>query len=266
MDNRGVASLWIGGPLSLLDQVCMLSYVKHGYEVTLFHYFPLENVPDGIITADAREIYADDDILIHRNGSPAMHADIFRLNLLKKTDMIWVDTDQLCLKPFDPDRSHIIPYFDGNNLTNCVLSLTQASPALDFMFEFVKDRFPIPPWVKRSVRIELNAAKREGRPIPVTEQKFTTFGPSLLKYAVKQSNEIAHAEPSHVYLPLPSTQHRFIAKAKFTDEILNDMIKPETRGMHLWSTNVRKNGWLEKVEAGSFLALQADDVGIDLNT
>ncbi len=87
-----------------------------------------------------------------------------------------------------------------------------------------------------------------------------------MKYALKQSGELEFAKLPHVYLPLPSTQHRFIAKAKFTDEILNDMIKPDTRGMHLWSTNVRKNGWLEKVEAGSFLALQADDIGIDLNT
>ena len=171
MDNRGVASLWIGGPLSLLDQFCMLSYVKHGYEVTLFHYFPLENVPDGIKTADAREIYADDDILIHRNGSPVMHADIFRLNLMNKTDMIWVDTDQLCLKPFDAEERHIISYFDDSNLANSVLRLPKNSPALDYMMEFVEDRYPVPPWVRRSVRIALNTSKREGKPIHITEQK-----------------------------------------------------------------------------------------------
>ncbi|MDG1430774.1 MAG: hypothetical protein P8Q23_04330, partial [Paracoccaceae bacterium] len=202
---------------------------------------------------------------IHRNGSPAMHADIFRLNLMKKADMIWVDTDQLCLKQFDPAERHIISYFDDSNLANSVMRLPKDSAALAYMLEFVEDRYPVPPWVKRSVRIALNSAKREGKPIHITEQKFTTYGPSLLKYALKQSGELEHAKPPHVYLPLPSTQHRFIAKAKFTDEILNVMIKPDTRGMHLWSTNVRKNGWLEQVETGSFLALMANDVGIVLD-
>ena len=264
MDNRAVASLWIGGPLSLLDQVCLLSYVQQGYEVTLFHYFPLENVPEGIKTADAREIFADDDILIHRNGSLAMHADIFRLNLMSKTDLIWVDTDQLCLKPFDAAETHIVSYFDNSALANSVMRLPKDSPALAYMLAFVEDLYPIPPWVLPGVRTKLLAAKDAGTPLHVTEQKFTTYGPSLLKYALKQSGELVHAKPPHVYLPLPSTQHRYIVKAKFTDLILNDMIQEDTRGMHLWSTNIRKNGWLEKVEQGSFLANKAKDVGIDL--
>lgn len=264
MSNKEVASLWIGGPLSVLDQVCLLSYIQHGYKVTCFHYFPLENVPEGVETADAREIFPDDDILIHRNGSPAMHADIFRLNLMAKTDMIWVDTDQLCLKPFDHSETHITSWFDQGNLANSVLRLPKDSPALSFMLDFVEDRFPVPPWVNRAIRMKLNAAKREGKPIHVTEQKFTTYGPSLLKYALVQNGEISHAKPPHVYIPLPSTQHRFIVKDKHKDTILNDMIKPDTKGMHLWSTVVRKNGWLEKIESESFLAMHAKEVGINL--
>lgn len=264
MDNREIASLWIGGKLSVLDQVCLLSYVKHGYRVTCYHYFPLENVPEGVQTADAREIFDEDEILIHRNGSPAMHADIFRLNLMAKTDMIWVDTDQLCLKPFDPKESFIASWFDEGNLANSVLRLPKDSPALVFMLDFVQDRYPVPPWVRRKIRMELNAAKREGRPIHITQQKFTTYGPSLLKYALNQFGGIEHAKKPHVYLPLSSTRHRYIVKAKHTETILNDMIKSDTRGMHLWSTNVRKNGWLEKIEPESFLAMQAKDVGITL--
>jgi len=265
MDDRTIASLWIGGPLSVLDQICLLSYVRHGYRVVLYHYFPLENVPEAIETVDAREIYDDDDILIHRNGSPAMHADIFRLHLMRKTTQIWVDTDQLCLKPFDPDDSHIVCYFDASNLNNSVLRIPSDSPALDYMLRFVQNRHPIPPWVIPRVRDELVEARDAGAPVHVSQQKFTTYGPSLLKYALKQTGELEHARPDHVYLPLPSTKHRFVVKAKFTDTILNDMIKPDTRGMHLWSTNLRKNGWLEKIEPGSFLAQMADDVGVELN-
>ncbi len=258
-----VASLWIGGSLSVLDQTCLMFFIKHGHRVVLYHYYPLENIPAEVETRDAREIYPNEDILIHRNGSPAMHADIFRLHLMAKTDFVWIDTDIICLRPFERE-TYVVPYETATALTNCVLRLPKDSPALSYMLEFVEDRYPVPPWVLRAVRMKLNAARREGNPIHVTQQKFTTFGPSLLKYALNQSGELSHAKPPHVYLPLPSTKHRFIVKDKHRDTILNDMIKPDTKGMHLWSTVVRKNGWLEKIESESYLAMQAKEVGISL--
>lgn len=263
MAKPTVASLWIGGALSILDQVCLLSFVRMGHKVVLYHYFPLENIPSEIETRDAREIFDDDDILIHRNGSPAMHADIFRIHLLSKTDMIWVDTDLMCLKPLDDD-AHIYCWETEKVVTNCILRLPQDSPALAIMRDFVQDRYPIPPWALPRVRRELIAARDAGDPVHVTQQRFTTYGPNLLKWALNQTDLIHHADPIHVYLPLPPTRHRYIVKDKFTDEILNDIIRPDTKGMHMWSTNVRKNGWLDKIEPGSFLALKAEEVGLSL--
>ena len=81
-----IASLWIGSELTWLEQVCLKSYIDHGHKVYLYSYDPVENVPDGVVMKDAAEILPADKIIRHaRTGSPAFHADVFRLRLMKKT-------------------------------------------------------------------------------------------------------------------------------------------------------------------------------------
>lgn len=259
-----VASLWIGGSLSFLDRLCLTSFAAQGHEVTLFHYEPIEGAPDGIKVVDAREIYPNDKILIHKNGSPAMHADIFRLHLMRQTPMIWVDTDMFCLAPFEAEAGYICPMETEKAVTNCVLRLPQKSAALAFMLEFVKDEYPVPPWVLAKVKAELEAAHAAGTPRHVTQQLFTTLGPRLLKYALRQSGEDRHLSPVGAYLPLPSTQHRYAAKARFFDQLTQTLFTPATKGVHLWGTNLRKNGWLDRIEEGSFLQRKAQELDVAL--
>ena len=42
---KGIGTLWIGGPLSFLEQMCLLSFVAQGHKVTLFHYGEIAHVP-----------------------------------------------------------------------------------------------------------------------------------------------------------------------------------------------------------------------------
>jgi len=259
-----VASLWIGGRLSFLDRLCLTSFAARGHDVTLFHYQPIENAPDCVQVADARAIYDNDEILVHKNGSPAMHADIFRLHLMRRTDMIWVDTDEFCLSPFEPAQGYICPKETEKAVTNCVLRLPRDSQALDFMLEFVADPYPIPPWVLPKVKRELEAAKAAGTPVHVSQQLFTTFGPRLLKFALKNSGEDRHLSPVDTYLPLPSVRHRYAVKAKFLETLTDQIFTSNTKGVHLWGTNLRKNGWLEKIEPGSFLAQKARELDVTL--
>ena len=43
-----VASLWIGGRLSFLEQVCLKSFVDHGHRTILYTYGAVAGVPDGV--------------------------------------------------------------------------------------------------------------------------------------------------------------------------------------------------------------------------
>jgi len=60
-----IASLWIGERLSWLEQLCLKSFADAGHHITLYSYDPIENVPDGVETADAGEILSGDPMLRH---------------------------------------------------------------------------------------------------------------------------------------------------------------------------------------------------------
>jgi len=51
-----IGMLWLEGPLSFLEQMCLLSFVSNGHKVVLFHYGEVENVPEGIELVSANEI------------------------------------------------------------------------------------------------------------------------------------------------------------------------------------------------------------------
>ncbi|WP_170363697.1 hypothetical protein [Ruegeria arenilitoris] len=86
------ALLWIGNRLSFLDLLCLKSFADIGQPITLYTYGDVGNLPDYVIHADAREVFDPPEVLRqkvgrrHLVGSPAIHADIFRIRLLGMTD------------------------------------------------------------------------------------------------------------------------------------------------------------------------------------
>jgi hypothetical protein len=52
-----LGSLWIGGNLSWLEQLCLKSFLDHGHEVTLYTYEGVTNAPEGTVVADARPMF-----------------------------------------------------------------------------------------------------------------------------------------------------------------------------------------------------------------
>ena len=60
---REVGTLWIGGSLSWMEQLCLKSFVDRGQQITLFSYEPIPNVPAGVIRRDGREVLDTDNFL-----------------------------------------------------------------------------------------------------------------------------------------------------------------------------------------------------------
>ncbi len=88
--------------MSRLEQLCMRSFVAHGHRVLLHVYDQPANVPNGVTLADAGKILPRERLFKHaESGSFAMFADGFRYRLLLEQGGLWVDTDMVCLKPFD---------------------------------------------------------------------------------------------------------------------------------------------------------------------
>lgn len=102
-------TLWFGNKPTLLQQLSWRSYVYHGHELNIYLYDMSIEVPEGAIKKDANEIILEKDIFLIKfdnelfGGGHAQFADFFRLHMLKKTNLIWTDSDSVCLKDEWPD-------------------------------------------------------------------------------------------------------------------------------------------------------------------
>ncbi|MBV1868767.1 MAG: hypothetical protein KUG69_12815 [Marinosulfonomonas sp.] len=241
-----IASLWIGGRLSWLEQLCLVSFAHAGHHTTLYSYSHIDNVPDGVHQASAEEIFPSEPMYRHaRTGSPAIHADLFRLNLLKKTDQIWVDADMYCYQPFDFKSDFVFGWEKPGLVCNAVLGLPENSLALDNMLEFFKDEYAIGPWLKPWQQEELRAEAKAGNPVHMTSQNWGFTGPAAVTYFLQESGEISHARPQAAFYPISfkHRNHMILSKFKVGDELTR-----ETFGVHFWARRMKPR--LQEKEGG----------------
>ena len=89
-------SLWVGRPLSKIEQTCLASFVYYKHNITLFVYDMDLAVPKGVVKKDARAIIPEDKIF-KTDNSYGPFADMFRYKMIQDTGLIWTDTDNICL-------------------------------------------------------------------------------------------------------------------------------------------------------------------------
>ncbi len=91
-------------------QACLKSWADFGHSIDLYTYDPELAVPKGVIRRNATEILASSAIFTHAKGigrgSIAAFSDEFRFRLCQAREVMWVDTDQLCLSADWPKREY----------------------------------------------------------------------------------------------------------------------------------------------------------------
>lgn len=237
-----VASLWIGPELSWMEQICLMSFVEKGHRTVLYVYDDVKSVPDGVEIRDAREVMPSDKIIYHVNtGSPAFHSDVFRLRMLDQTDLLWVDTDAYCLKPFEKQNHGFFLGWgsDRRRLVNSgILGLPKDSATLRALLDLTKDEYPIPPWVKPERKEELIRLKASGQGVHMSLMAWGICGPEALTYFATQSGEDKHAFDASVLYPVP-----FSATRSFHRPHLNKSIKAaitdDTISVHFYGRRFR---------------------------
>lgn len=235
-----LGSLWIGGNLSWLEQLCIRSFLDHGHEVTLYTYEGVTNAPDGTILADANAVFPATAFITHRaSGSPAYHADAFRYRMIAATGLAWVDVDMLCLRPWHaPEDAPLFGWEKpGRVVCNAVLRLSAASPALERLNAFCASQHPIPPWFPEEERTRLEALRDAGRPVHVGEMTWGVPGPAAVTHFLGETGEIADALPQSAFYPIPFRDRRDML-APGRD--LSDRIGPDCWGVHLWNRRLRR--------------------------
>ncbi len=242
MALASIGTLWIGRELSWLEQLCLQSFLDHGHEVTLYAYDEVANVPEGVKIGDASSILPTERIIRHaRTGSPAYHADVFRLHMLAQTDHIWADTDAYCCRPWEkPENGHFHGWISDEKpqVNNGVLGLPKSSRTLARMLEFTEDEYPVPPWFPARKREELQELKNKGEGVHVSLLPWGVWGPNALTWFLKETGEIEHSFPGHVLYPYPfaitgvSLNPARLRKAR-------RLIREDTLSIHFWGRRFR---------------------------
>jgi hypothetical protein len=263
---REVGTLWIGGRLSWLEQLCLKSFVDEGQRITLFSYHDIPNVPAGVVRRDGREILAAESFLKYeKKDSVALFADLFRLHMIRACPgMVWVDTDVYCHRPM-PYADGVVMGFerpDGAYVNNAVLGLPADHPMLAAMLEFTQDLHPIPRWLGPRVRETYRAAAAAGTPVPVTQQAWGTWGPLMVSHFAKRFGMLGQVQPVDAFYPVPFPDRQTFFKLPRRVE---KYLTPQTTALHLWASNKREIGLNHHglPPVGSYLARLCQRHGID---
>ncbi len=260
-----VGTLWIGQRLGFLELLCLKSFADQGQIPLLYSYTDLDNVPDFVEHRDAREILPGERMLRDPVwGSPAAHADLFRLHLVRNTDTIWIDADSCALRRLESRNGYLLAGLCPNRrrILNGVVRLPKDSPALNAMLDFTTRKDCTPPWWDRKRRRAF--ARIYGAPPTLSALPLGTLGPEMYYHFLSAHDEpgglLDHAE---LYaLPFSSRRCWFDCPIETLDE--HDW--QDRMSIHFYASSFRKRLSRNSapVHPQSLIAVLAHRHGVEL--
>lgn len=261
-----IGMLWVEGPLSYVEVLCAVSFRDAGHHVKLYHYGPVQNVPEGIELVHGDTVLRIDRFLQHgRTGSFALFSDVFRYHLLRQNDrMIWADLDAYCLRPFASATGHFFGWESRHHINGGVLGLPPDSAALGQLLEMTEDEFGIPEWVTAAERAELERLAEAGTPRHVSEMPWGVWGPHALTHYLTKTGEAKYALSVSGLYPVGFRNRRQLLRAGMSAKI-EEVLAPDTFSIHFYGRRVKE--FLSALgglpEPGSYLAMLLTKHGVD---
>ncbi len=241
--EREVGTLWIGGALSWMEQLCLKSFVDQGQKITLFSYEDIPNVPAGVIRRDGREVLQTETFIKYeKKDSYALFADQFRLHMIHQNPgMIWVDTDVYCHRPMDYDSDYVMAFeLPGKQrVNNAVLGLPADSALLKAMLDFTADPFAIPPFLSAAQINSYRAAAAKGEPVHASQQPWGVWGPLMITHFVHALGLAREVLPLEAFYPVTFPDRLTFARRA---SLAAAKITAQTTALHLWASNKRELG------------------------
>jgi hypothetical protein len=216
MPRERIQSLWVGTRLSTMERLSIASFLFHGHDYHLFTYGPVEGLPAGAVREDAREVLPESSIFQYRDfESYAGFANFFRYKLLLERGGWWVDTDAVCLRPFDFPEPYVIatePIRGGGEVpTSSFLKAPAGSRAFAHAWESCRSRDP--------------GALVWGE-----------TGPRLLGEVVERFGLNGYLQPHATFCPVG-----YLDWGRLTEADASLQFDGPTRAVHLWHEQWRRH-------------------------
>ena len=245
MNKPIVQSLWVGETLSLLEQLCIRSFISNGHHFHLYVYQEPANIPSGTIIKDANEIIPEQHIFTYKRGfftrnkdSYAGFADWFRWALLSRKGNFWVDMDVINLKTFDFDTDLIFGLESDNFVCSAVLGFPANHELCRLLESVCEQPNKILAYdsgyrrLKKTLRKKFNNSRSN---ISWGE----AGGPAGLTRALKHFHLFEKAKPSPYFYPVHYSSWYTIFDETGSK---NNSLSSESYAIHLWNEMGRKKG------------------------
>jgi mannosyltransferase OCH1-like enzyme len=212
--NKIVNGLWIGSELSVMEQMSINSFLRHGHEYHLYVYDDVKYIPRGVMVLDAREVLPASTIFQYKHSkSYAGFANFFRYKLLLDKGGWWADTDVICLRPFSFPEEYVFASEekgDSQIANNGIMKAPAGSPLLEYLCEVCRSKDP-------------------------EQLRWGETGPRLLDEAARRFGLEEYIKPYRVFCPLG-----YAKWAQVLDASAPTVFDEETYAIHLWNEMWRR--------------------------
>jgi hypothetical protein len=217
-----IQSLWIGKRLTNMERISIQSFLAHGHEYHLYTYGPVDGAPPGAIVKDAAAILPESMVFEYKeHPSVAGCSNFFRYKMLLEHGGWWVDTDVVCIKPFDFPGDHVFATERDQSgrefVTSGIIKAPRGSRVMEDAWAICQSKTP------------------QGL-------RWGETGPELMHRLVFRTGLASCAKSADVFCP--------IDPARFFEATVprnSHTFPPATHGVHLWNELWRRVG-LDKDE------------------
>lgn len=210
-----VQSLWIGGRLSVMEQLCISSFLRQGHTFHLYVYQETAGIPPGTVVLDGNTILPASRIFTYREHKTyAGFANFFRYKLLLEKGGWFVDADTICVKPFRFRNKYVFSSegVNGRQLVNVgAMRVPAGSPVMQYAWEACEKMNP-------------------------SELKWSQCGPGLIREAIEKCSLERYVKPWSVFCPV-----HFSVWEQMLDPAISWSFDGDTHAIHLWNELWRRS-------------------------
>lgn len=214
-----IQSLWIGNSLSKVEQLSLSSFIKNGHPVHLYSYHSNLDVPLGVEIKNANDILPQSQIFTYNTGSGkgsySGFSNFFRYKLSSLKGGWWVDTDVVCLKPFDFPEDYVFASEETlvkgkSQISSCIFKASRSS-------EIMTEAYNI-------------CSKKN-----VSKIGWGETGPFLIEKLIKKHNLLDNVQDTTVFNPISYSNLNYFFDHRNVESSISN-----SYSVHLWNEMWRR--------------------------